>query len=263
MSENPRAYDRFGSIVVMKFPHDFSSNKKKAFAKKLMQAQPSITTVLEKVGKFKGRLRTMKTVWVLGEKTKEVLYKENGCEFRFNLDTTYFSPRLASERLSIAKMITAKDSVFVAFAGVAPFPIVIAKHAKSKNVISNELNRKANRYAEQNVRLNKLTDIVQLMSGDFSRVAQKLRSQKKTFDWVIMPRPNLTKTFLTDALKISKKGTKIVYYGFGERAKITEMQQALLDEAKKAKHPIKLLSKAEAGEIGVQKVRMRFVFKVT
>ena len=140
----------------------------------------------------------MKTRYILGEKTKEVLYRENGCVFRFNVDETYFSPRLSNERKDVASKIKKGEEVFVMFAGVAPFPIVIAKNSKAKKVFSNEINRKANKYAKLNVELNNLKNKVELVPGDIKKVAEKI---EKKFDVIVMPRPKLKETFLKQAFK--------------------------------------------------------------
>ena len=64
-------------------------SKKKKYAERLLKTNKAISTVLEKSGKFKGRLRKQETKWLAGEKTKEVLYRENGCVFRFNIGTVH------------------------------------------------------------------------------------------------------------------------------------------------------------------------------
>src|SRR3989344_6081141 len=115
ISKSPRSFDILGNIIVVKFPEDFSIGEKKKFAEKLLKENSSVRTVLEKIGKFQGRLRKMKTKYLAGEKTKEVLYRENNCVFRFNIDTTYFSPRLSNERKEIASLIKKDDKVLVMF----------------------------------------------------------------------------------------------------------------------------------------------------
>jgi tRNA G37 N-methylase Trm5 len=47
----------------------------------------------------------MQTKYIAGEKTKEVLYKENGCVFRFNIDSVYFSSRLSNERKEVSSFV--------------------------------------------------------------------------------------------------------------------------------------------------------------
>src|SRR3989338_2711519 len=172
----PRSYDFFGSVVLAKFPKESSLKDRKNFAEEIMKNNPGVKTVLEKTGKFKGRLRKQETKFILGEKTKEVLYRENGCVFRFNIDSTYFSPRLSNERKEIASKIKKGDDVLVMFSGVAPFSIVIAKNSKAEKVFSNEINKEANKYAKLNIELNKVKNKVILLSGNIKNVANKIKT---------------------------------------------------------------------------------------
>ncbi|MBS3145935.1 hypothetical protein J4414_03990 [Candidatus Woesearchaeota archaeon] len=248
-------------VPTFNFPDKTSELEKKKFAREILQKNKNIKTIVEKSKKFSGRLRKMKTRFLAGEKTKEVLYRENGCIFRFNIDSTYFSPRLSNERKELAKKINS-GKVFVGFAGVAPFSIVIAKNSKVENVYSNEINREANKYAKLNVELNKLKNKVEIVQGDFKQIAEKFRKQKIKFDFVVMPRPQLKDSFLDDAFKISKKGTKIFYYDFCKIEDIEKIVEKIKSEAKKSKKKIKILQVKQAGEIAPYKIRCRVEFAI-
>src|SRR4030042_5351595 len=193
MHVNIGSFDVLGNIAIVKFAKGVSIKNKKQFANKILKENKSIKTILEKKEKIKGRLRKLSTQFIAGEKTKEVLYRENNCVFRFNTDKTYFSPRLSNERKEIASKIKKGDEVLVMFAGVAPFSIVIAKNSKAERVYSNEINKKANKYAEMNIARNNLKNRVELIPGDIKKVAGKL---KKKFDVIVMPRPQLKDSFL-------------------------------------------------------------------
>ena len=253
------SYDILGNIALVRFPEDFKQKDKKKFADKILKEQKGIKTVLEKVGKIKGRLRKLSTKFVAGEDTKEVLYKENGCVFRFNIDKTYFSPRLSNERKEIASMIRKDENVLVMFAGVAPFSIVIAKNSRAKKVYSNEINREANKYAELNIKLNKLKDKVELVNGDIKLVAKKL---KQKFDVIVMPRPQLKDSFLKEAFSLSKKGTRIYYYDFCKEDEIDSVVELIKQEASKAKKKINISKVKRAGELSPSKIRLRVDFRV-
>ena len=71
-------YDVLGNIAILKFDRDASMKKKKDFAATYLKKNKHVKTVLEKSAGFSGRLRTHKTKWLAGEKTKEALYRENG-----------------------------------------------------------------------------------------------------------------------------------------------------------------------------------------
>ena len=253
------SFDLVGGTAILNFPEKKNLSDKKKIAKDLIATHKNIKTVLEKVGKIKGRLRIFKTRHLAGKKTKDVLYKENNCLFKFNIDRTYFSPRLSNERLEIAKKIKRKDNVLVMFAGVAPFSIVIAKIAKPKIVYSVELNRQASKYAQENVKLNKLEDKVQVIQGDVKKVIPKF---KKKFDVIVMPRPQLKESFLEQAFQVSKKGTRIFYYGFEKEGNEKKIVEQIESEAKKSKKRVKIEKVKKAGNIAPYKYRYRVEFKI-
>jgi tRNA (guanine37-N1)-methyltransferase len=257
-----RAYDVLGNIAIVKFPDGLNMSKKKEFASRIMKENKGIKTVLEKTRRFKGRLRKQETKYIAGERTKEALYKENECVFRFNVDKTYFSPRLSNERKEVASMIKSGENVLVMFAGVAPFPIIIAKNTKAKQIYSNELNREANKYAKLNIELNKVKGRVILMPGDIKKVAKKLAEQKKKFDVIIMPRPQLRDSFLKEAFSLSKSGTRIYYYDFCREDEIEDIVNKIKEEAERLRKRVKILKTKEAGEIGPYKIRVRADFRI-
>jgi tRNA (guanine37-N1)-methyltransferase len=256
---NISSFDALGNIALVRFPEKFKIKDKKKFAEKILNENRGIKTVLEKKEKIKGRLRKLSTNFIAGENTKEVLYRENNCVFRFNIDKTYFSPRLSNERKEIADKVKKNETVLVMFAGVAPFSIVIAKDSKAKKVFSNEINREANKYAELNIKLNKLKDKLILVPGDANKLSEKL---KQKFDVIVMPRPQLKETFLKSAFALSKKGTRIYYYDFCRIEDIDLIVEKIKNEAEKSKKKIKILNVKKAGEIAPYKTRLRVDFKV-
>jgi len=257
---NQRAYSVLGNIAIVNFPDKYNGSKKR-FADVILKQNKSITTVLEKSKKFSGRLRKMNTKHLGGEKTKEVRYKENSCVFRFNIDESYFSPRLSNERKELASKIKRGSEVLVMFAGVAPFSIVIAKNSKAKKIYSNEINRQANKYAELNLELNKVKDKVELVNGDIKRLVKQKKIRKK-FDVIVMPRPQLKDMFLKEAFALSKKGTRIYYYGFCKVDELKEMIENIKQQAKDSRKKIKILKKKKAGELAPYKFRFRIDIKV-
>ena len=256
-----RSFNILGNIAIVNFSDKIKLKDKKRFAEQLLKKHPNIKTVLEKSGKFSGRLRKMKTKYLAGEKNKEVLYKENNCVFRFNIDTTYFSPRLSNERKEIASKIKKNEEVLVMFAGVGPYSICIAKNSGAK-VYSNEINREANKYCELNIKLNKVRDKVELIPGDIKKVAKELERKKQKFSVIVMPRPKLKESFLKQAFMLSKKGTKIYYYDFCKVENADKIIEKIKNEAKKAKKKIKILRRKPSGEIAPYKIRMRIEFEI-
>ncbi len=254
--------DIIGDIAILKFPFDMKAKEKEKIGKRFLKEHKNIKTILEKVERIKGRLRKAKMRFVVGDDKRETIHSENGCKFFLNVEETYFSSRLSNERKLIAedivkKVTKKKNKILVMFAGVAPFPIVIAKMlkkaGKKAEIISNEINKKANKFAEKNIELNKVEEYVKIVSGDASKLPEKLKNYKA--DFIVMPRPNLKKTFLDTALKLSKKGTRIYYYGFGNKEEVLNEIKNEID--KKIKIKIR-----KAGEIAPYKCRWLASFSV-
>ena len=265
-----KGIDVVGNIAILKFPHKTSLKQKKRFAKYLLENNFSIKTVLEKVGKFKGRLRKQATKYLFGVKTKEALYRENGCVFRFNVDTCYFSPRLSGERKEIARKIRKNDKVLVMFSGVNPFGIAIAKKSRAKRVYSIEINKEANKYALLNSELNKVKDRVILLRGNVKTIVNNIRrglkinneTVPKKFNVIVMPRPKLKDSFLKEAFSLSKKGTRIFYYDFCKDDEINLVSEKMKILAARSKKRIKILKIKKAGEIAPYTFRIRVNFSV-
>ncbi len=215
----PSSFDVVGSIAIF---NDFSKelkNKEKIIADALMSLNPPIKTVAKKSGKYSGRLRTPKITIISGIKTKETIHKENNCILRLNIEKCYFSSRLANERLRIAKQVKKGEEVLVLFSGIAPYQCVIAKNSKPKEVYGIELNKTAHKYAEENIKLNKLTNI-HLLQGDVKKILPKLN---KKFDRIIMPLPKDSPKYLPLVLKKLKPKGVIHLYLFAREENFKEI----------------------------------------
>ncbi len=263
--------DTIGEITILNFPEKYSWLRKKLKAKKFLKQNKNIKTVLEKTKKISGRLRKPSLKHLAGEKTTKTIYKENNCKFKIDVKETYFSPRLSDHRNKtceeIAKKVSDKNKILVMFAGIAPWPIILAKKIKSKNkkvtIYSNEINRQANQYAKENIKLNKLEDYIKLIKGDSKKLPEKIKSSKnipEKFDTILMPRPNLKDTFLQTAFKLSKNKTQIYYHGFGTKQKV---ENEIKQEIKKSGLKASKIKIQKAGDIAPGKYRWLASFKIS
>ncbi len=252
------AYDIFGNIAILK--GEGKTKKEKIIEAKELIKKPGVTTVLEKATNVHGRLRTIKTKYLLGKKTLVAEHKENGCVFHFNVETCYFSPRLANERQRISEKINMDDKVLVMFAGVGVYPIVIYKYKKPSRIVGVEIGKECCRYFKENLALNKMPPgKIEIIQGD---VKKKINSKLGKFDVVIMARPNLKESFLKYGLNACRKGTSLFYYGFCRDDEIKDMVIELIKEANQLKRKIKMINVIHACEIAPYKHRYRFEFEV-
>jgi tRNA (guanine37-N1)-methyltransferase len=264
----PRAFDIIGNIAVLDIPKQLKK-KEKIIADALMKEHKYIKTVVNKASKVRGRLRTRKLRFIAGEKTKETIHKENGCVFKLNVETCYFSPRMANDRLEVAKQVKPGENVLVMFAGVAPYSIVIAKNSKAKKVYSVEINKAASKYSLENIKLNKLKN-VEVIQGDVKKVIPKLRKKGIRFDRIMMARAQLQDDFLDYALQVAKEGCIINFHDFLfeediPNAALDKISNAIEKISKKPGIRIesyKVIRWKKAGDIGPRKYRIRVDFYV-
>jgi tRNA (guanine37-N1)-methyltransferase len=206
----PRSFDIVGDILIFsEFPKELKK-KEKEVGEYFLDKIKNIKVVAKKSKFYSGKYRTPKLKILAGEKRKETIHKESGVAIKVNPEKTYFSPRSSNERLRVSKLIKKDESVLVMFSGVLPFGLVIAKNSKAKEVYGIEVNKHAHKYAENNIKLNKLSN-VKTFKGDVRKVLPKIN---KKFDRIIMPLPKNSEDYLDLALKYLKKNGTIHLYIF-------------------------------------------------
>jgi tRNA (guanine37-N1)-methyltransferase len=207
----PRGYDLVGHVAILEFP-DKLKKEKRLIAKALMETQKNIKTVLEKASERKGKLRLRKYKLLAGIKKTETVHKEYGMQFKVDPTKVYFSPRELTERQRIAEQVKPREKVLVMFSGVCPYGIAVAKKQPKSEVICIEINKKAVKYADENVRLNRIKNM-RNYCGDVRKVCPEL---KQKFNRIIMPLPLEAESFLDLATSCIKKNGIIHFYNWGD-----------------------------------------------
>ena len=213
-----RAFDIVGDIAVVKLP-DKLLPKKHLIGQALMQVHRHVRTVLRQTGVVRGEFRTRELEVIAGEPKTETTHREGGCDFRVDLAKVYFSPRLATERLRIAKQVKPGEVVVNMFAGVGCYSILIASQSGAARVYSIDKNPVAFEYMDTNVRINKVGDRVVPILGDAREVVEaRLRGEA---DRVLMPLPELARKFFDVALLALKpEGGIVHFYDFGSEPEL-------------------------------------------
>ncbi len=217
-------YDLLGDIAVIDAKRKRLSQKEILVeGKRIISSNPRVSTVLSKAGPVSGKFRTRKFSYVCGKRSFIAHYKENGAFFEFDVRKVFFSSRLAYERARISSVVKKGEVVAVPFAGVGPFPIVIAKNADPKTVVAIELNAVAFRYLLKNIKANKVMRIKPEL-GDFRKLAD---DYKGIADRVIMQMPTKSTEFIEPMLKISKRSGKSHIYLFCDKDKIDDVKSEI------------------------------------
>ncbi len=252
-----RAYDVVGSIAIVEVPEELRK-KEKLIAETLLQSNKIIKTVVKKADIHGGTFRTQKMKYLAGQRTKETIYIENNVKLKLDVEKVYFSARSSNERKRIYQLVKNNELILVMFSGCAPYPCVIAKNSQPEEVIGIELNPIAHKYAEENIKLNKISK-VKLYKGDVNKVVPKL---KMKFDRILMPLPKGAEDFLDAALFASKKGTIIHFYEFLREKEFKLARNKITKICKRNQLKCKILRTVKCGQFAPYVFRVCIDFRI-
>jgi len=219
-----RRYDIIGDIAVIQIPPEIE-HREKEIVEGLRRVHPFLKVVAKKgfhTGAF--RIRRYSIIW--GEKRLTTIHKENGVKIKVNLSRVFFNPRMKGERYRLAQMVRNGEKIFLMFAGILPYALVIARY-KNVDITAVELNEEAVKLGLENLKLNKgkLKGRIHLIKGDVFEVGPKL----ETFERVISPTPKGV-----DALRLAlEKAEKWVhYYDFVHENEIRKFKEKICRECR-------------------------------
>ena len=202
------AFDQIGKIIIVRIPDSLLS-KKKIIGETLLKEVKTAKSVFYQVSAVEGDFRTRKLEIIAGENNTETEYKEFGCKFTVDVENTFFSPRLSTERERIANLIQDGEVITNMFAGIGMFSIMVAKKKKC-TVFSLDINPMASKLCEKNIELNKLTGNIISINGDASKIIKEQLMDKS--DRTLMLLPERSDEFLESAINTTKNGGIIHYY---------------------------------------------------
>jgi tRNA (guanine37-N1)-methyltransferase len=227
-----KGVDIAGDIAIIKIAQELEKSKHE-LARSMLALVPYLKVVLRQIGPVESQFRTRKLEWLAGEKRTDTLHREYGCQYKVDLSTTYFSPRLGSERKRIAEQVSPGECVVNFFAGVGSFSIMIAKHARPSRVYSLDLNPAATHYHALNNAINRVTDTIDVICGEAAAVVRS--SLEGRADRVLLPLPELALDSLGTAKCALRNGQGFVHcYLFVDAARSIEAGVRALQDL----HPV-------------------------
>lgn len=222
------SFDIIGTIAIIKIPESLTS-KRKLIADALIEEIRPVKSVFCQVSAIEGDYRLRKLELISGENSPITVYKEHGCTFKVDVINTYFSPRLSTERLRIAKLTEPNEVIVNMFGGVGTFSIIISRYNKSAKVYSIDSNPIAVDMCRQNIEINKLTGNVFPVFGDAEQEIHK--GLKGIAKRVLMPLPEKAKDFVDAAVSSLENGSGTIHYfcHVGADNKKNAIQNGIMD----------------------------------
>jgi tRNA (guanine37-N1)-methyltransferase len=197
------SYARVGDVAVVDEDDD---ERARAIADAIVESDLPVETVLDRASKIHGQHRVRDWDVLAGDGT-ETVHREYGCAYELDLSSTYFSPRLATERHRVAEQVQAGERVVDMFAGVGPYAVPFAK--RGATVVAVDVNEHAVEYLQRNVERNGVADSVVPIHGDVREVTDDYH------DWadrIVMNLPHSADEFLDTAIAIAGEECVLHYY---------------------------------------------------
>ena len=187
------SYDIIGDIAIIKIP-DALLHRKRIICDTILSNVKNLRSVFVQNSSVAGEYRLRALEFVSGNEIYLTYYKEFGCKFLVNVATSYFSPRLSTERLRLSKLVNNNELILNMFAGVGTFSIIMATK-RNVEVINIDSNLDAFILSIINARINKVSGSVTSYHGDAKTILNK-EPFKDRFDRVLLPLPERTCEFI-------------------------------------------------------------------
>lgn len=229
------SYDIIGDIAIIKIPESIMHNKH-VIGKTLIENIKNIKTVLNQSNSVSGEYRLRGVDFIAGQEKYLTIYKEFGCKFLVNVATSYFSPRLSTERLRISELVRSGESVLNMFAGVGTFSVVMVKK-KPIRVLNIDSNLDAYILSVINSNINRGGQRIVSLHGDARKILQS-PNYLNSFDRILLPLPERAHEFLDVALSSLKPSGGTLH--FFSHVKSETKKNAVSDSET---HVTRLLSK--------------------
>lgn len=215
VSKLTSSFDTIGSIVILRIPETLA-NKRFLIGDAILDSIKSARSVYMQISPITGDHRTRKLELIAGDDNPVTFYKEYGCRFKVDVEQTYFSPRLSTERFRIANLTSENEVVANMFAGVGTFSVIICKYGNVKKVYNVDINQAAHELSIFNSRLNRMEQKIESFCGDAKEIVNSKINGKS--DRVLMPLPEKARYFVNYAVHCLKKEEGIIHYFLHVRA---------------------------------------------
>ncbi|KAB1192013.1 methyltransferase domain-containing protein [Haloferax sp. MBLA0076] len=188
------SYERLGDIVIL---DEDDPERAREIAEAIVESDLKADTVVNRASKIKGELRVRDWDVLVGDST-ETVHREYGTELHLDIDTVYFSPRLATERHRVVEQIREGEHVFDMFAGVGPFAVPAAE--AGAEVVACDLNEAAIEFLRENAKRNDVADRITAVHGDVREIADDYEGWAER---LIMNLPHSADEFLDTAVRLA------------------------------------------------------------
>ncbi len=252
----PKAFDAIGDIIVLRMPEELREFEGR-IGEAILRWDPAVRTVAVDEG-VRGELRVRNVRVVAGEPKTRTQHVEFGLRYLVDVEHAYFSPRLGSERLRVAKQVRPGEVVVDMFAGVGPYAILIARTRKPKAVHAIDANPAAVELLRENVRRNRAESVV--VHGG---AGQDLLPGLAPVDRVIMDLPQTGREFLPATVPHVRTGGVVHFYTIADRTRVREAGEDAVELARRGGGTAKVIASRVVRGYSPGKVHLAIDLRIT
>lgn len=220
----PTSFDVVGDIALVKIPEELAHFESE-IAEAILRVHTRIRVVAADTG-VKGPHRVRDLHVLAGPDRTETVHREFGLAYAVDVARVYFSPRLGSERMRVAKQVGPGEVVVDMFSGVGPYAILIARRRQPRVVHAFDANPDAFRYLEENVRRNRAA-LVEAREGD----GRELLAAAEPPHRIILDYPQGPDAAYRAALSRVAPGGIVHYYAILDLAERQDRRRSLVSAA--------------------------------
>ncbi|WP_457558019.1 class I SAM-dependent methyltransferase [Candidatus Harpocratesius sp.] len=214
----PRGFQDLNHRIILKL-HPKIEPYAAQIAEYIPQILQNVEAIWNRKGEIEGQYRKPAgLVHLWGDHSTEVIIIENNVRYKFDFTKIMFAKGNATERNRVPKKVQEGEIIIDMFTGIGYFSLGMAKTRRPKIIYSIEWNPTAFHYLQENIRLNKVSDIIKPIFGDCREIVPKLANEGIFADRIIMgllPAP-------TDAIPaalsaVKPEGTLVIYEGIDKK----------------------------------------------
>ncbi|KAL7529993.1 hypothetical protein ACHAXR_004573, partial [Thalassiosira sp. AJA248-18] len=289
----PRSYDVVGDVAILNSLPQGDEETQRKVGEWIMSRNKAMKICVARTTPLSTSDRSPGTglVQLAGPPRNPIItsHYEYGVKCVVDLQNTFFSPRMAPERLRLSQQVARGERVLVVFAGVGMEALQIASRTEAKEVLAIEKNevaaeclRRARRMLERNKTATcpgggrGAAERLSIVEGDVLDVLPTL--EKSSYDRIVAPRPkegaldgdvgtgDAGKEFLLAMLPLLKVKGEVHWYDFAADHELPrcdrtrETVQAVCDSLGLG---MEVIHVAKVGSIAKRQFRVCMDFRIT
>lgn len=175
----PGSFETVGHIAHLNLRDEVLEHKH-VIGRVLLDKNPRLKTVVNKVGSIESEFRVPTWELLAGDTSLETEVRQHGIPFKLDFGEVYWNSRLEAEHKRLIEQIRPGEILCDAMCGIGPFAVPAAK--AGRRVYANDLNPSCARYARVNCVGNKVKNLVKCYNMCAREFIRKLLQPGKVED---------------------------------------------------------------------------------